>query len=82
MNFRQKSKVYGKWAFVKWKGNLAIYAVCQNCKYTYPAYDMPRNEDGTLNALKTIPSLDKLHKYCPNCGLKMKPFNGEKVYKM
>ena len=74
MNFRQKSKLKGKWAFIRYPSNLAIYAVCQNCGYSYPSYDMKENMLGTQ------PSLEKLHRYCPNCGLKMKPFNGTFVY--
>lgn len=80
MNYRQKSKVKGKWAFVKFPGNLAIYAVCQNCGFTYEASKMPRDEESKL-ILRPEPSLEKLHRYCPSCGLKMSPFNGDFVYR-
>lgn len=80
MNFRQKSKVKGKWAFIKYPADMAIYAVCQNCGLTYEASKMPRDEEGKL-ILRPEPSLEKLYRYCPNCGLKMRPFNGDYVYK-
>lgn len=74
MNYRQKCKTKGKWAFVKYSGNGAIYAVCQNCIYTYPCYTAEGT--GYLNIKPGIP-----HKYCPNCGLKMSLFDGYKVFK-
>lgn len=73
MNFRQKSKKYGKWAFVKYKGDLAIYSVCQHCGYTYPCYEYN-------HPFRTEPSTKKLYRYCPSCGLKMNPYNGEHIY--
>ena len=52
MNHRQKSKQYGKWVFVKYPGDLAVYAVCQHCGFTYPCY---RKEDGLI----FVPDLKK-----------------------
>ena len=75
MNYRQKCKAKGEWAFVKYKGDAAIYAVCQNCEFIqHGAYD--------LVELKATPRIDKLYKYCPRCGLKMHPFNGDEIYKI
>lgn len=74
MNHRQKSKQYGKWVFVKYPGDLAVYAVCQHCGFTYPCY---RKEDGLI----FVPDFKKVYKYCPECGLKMKLFNVNVVYK-
>lgn len=78
MNYRQKSKRFGKWSFVKYQGNMAIYAYCENCGYAYPCCTTNINN----NSFKVDPSLSQLHKYCPNCGLKMKPLNGTHVYKV
>lgn len=76
MNYRQKCKINGEWAFIKYKGDAAIYAVCQNCGFTqHGAYK-------DLGNFKMVPAIDKLYKYCPNCGLKMHLFNGEEVYKL
>ena len=73
MNYRQKCKTNGKWAFVKYKGDGAIYAACQNCGYTYASYQEDKNR-------KILPK--KPHKFCPNCGLKMSLFNEMEVYKI
>ena len=75
MNYRQKCKQKGEWAFAKYKGDSAIYAVCQNCGFIqHGVYDM----DG----LKTKVNANKCYKFCPGCGLKMHLFNGEEVYKL
>lgn len=73
MNYRQRSKLYGKWAFIKYSNDLMIYAVCQNCGFTYPC--------GKQSDVKYVPDLDKIYRYCPQCGLKMSLFDGEEVYK-
>ena len=78
MNYRQKSKIYGKWAFIKYRGNSAIYVVCQNCSFTYPCYEQNRNEDGSWSFTCTP---GNPYKYCPRCGLKMRLFNGNEIYK-
>lgn len=79
MNYRQKCKLKGEWAYVKYKGDAAIYAVCQNCGFTYACYKTKRNEDGSW-AFATEP--EKPYKYCPCCGLKMHLFNGNEIYKI
>ena len=74
MNCRQRSKLYGKWAFVKYPSDLMIYAVCQNCCFTYPC--------SKKSDMKYVPDLDNVYRYCLQCGLKMSLFNGEEVYKI
>lgn len=75
MNYRQKCKVKGKWAFVKYKGDAAIYAVCQNCGFVqHGVY--------TMNELQITVNTSKCYKYCPSCGLKMSLYNGDHVYKV
>ena len=76
MNYRQKCKTKGKWAFVKYFGDGAIYAICQNCGFVqHGVYDMTRR----LGV--AVLDINKVYKYCPYCGLKMGLFNGEHIYK-
>ena len=75
MNYRQKSKQKGKWAFIKYFGDEAIYATCQNCGYTYCS-----SKAQVKNGFKI--TLLKPHRYCPNCGLKMGLFDNNTIYKM
>lgn len=64
MNYRQKCKQKGKWAFVKYKGDAAIYAVCQNCGFTqHDVYD--------IDGLKIKVNANKCYKYCPGRGLNL-----------
>ncbi len=81
MKFRTKSKMFGKWAFVKYLGDGAVYAVCQHCGYTYACYKELRDQDGNYT-FKNVPDVSKAHRYCPKCGLKMSLWDNDKVYKI
>lgn len=73
----------GKWAFVKYNGDMAIYASCQNCGYTYSCYKNKQRDDpsdGTPKKYWTKCVPGKPYKFCPSCGLKMSLLNGEDVY--
>lgn len=76
MNYKQRSKLKGKWAFVRYEGDMAIYAVCQNCGFTQSG--VYSHEPGKIFCIKL--DTRKVYKYCPNCGLKMGLYNGEKIY--
>ena len=80
MNYRQKCKIKGEWAFVKYKGDYAIYAVCQNCGFIQ--HDVYENKRPPSQGFIIVPCIDKLYRYCPSCGLKMHLFDGERVYKV
>lgn len=63
MNYRQKCKNYGKWSYVQYEGDLAVYATCLHCGFIYNCSTF------NVQIMKSIPN--KPYKYCPNCGLKM-----------
>lgn len=50
-----------KWVFEKFKGDMAIYATCPNCDYTYNVTSAPDLETGEYK-------IDRQYKYCPECG--------------
>lgn len=67
--FKRKSK----WIFIKYKNNMAIYAVCQHCGFTYECSDIQ------TKPFKVTPK--EPYPYCPNCGRKMGLFDNYKIYK-
>lgn len=73
MNYRQKSKVFGKWRYIRQYGNAAIYAQCHNCGYTYPCYYTDPKNHFAITPKEP-------YKYCPDCGLKMSLYNGKVAY--
>ena len=80
MNYRMKSKKKGSWAFVKFKADVAIYAMCQNCGFLQSG--VYENIAPAGQGFKMIPRIDRLYRYCPGCGLKMHPYNGTNIYKI
>lgn len=55
------------WQFVKYKTDMAIYAMCCGCGYSYRCDKYDGN-----NGLKLIPYPEMLYRYCPICGAKKK----------
>jgi len=83
MNSRLKKKKIGKWAFIKYKGDMCVYAACQSCGFTYSASSQFQELiDGEIRWSLPRPDLNKLYNYCPCCGRRMRPFNGTEVYKI
>ncbi len=68
----------GKWMFVRWDGDTAVYAMCMDCRFTYGCFESQRDDNGALSFYNK-PS--KPFRYCPNCGLRMKKYDGKVVYR-
>ena len=60
------------WQFVKYKGDGAFHARC-SCGFRYSCYE---HDD----ALRIVPSPEKLYYYCPNCGERKTRYYEEPVY--
>ena len=60
-----------KWRFVKYKGNLAIYAHC-SCGFEY---DCSKNESD--KGFKIVIAPEKLYNYCLICGSKKTHYEEE-----
>jgi hypothetical protein len=58
------------WKFIKYKGDMAIYAQCR-CGFSYECYKQ--------NGLTFIPDPYRLYPYCPVCGSRKKRYNPEVV---
>ena len=48
-----------KWIFIKFKGDMAIYAACPKCKFIHAVSDINANFE---------PVVTKQYRYCPMCG--------------
>ena len=59
-----KRKRYNSWKFVKYKGDIAIYAKCK-CGFHYSCYI-----DDATNPFKVTPDPNQLYPFCPMCGSK------------
>ena len=53
------------WQFVKYKGDIAIYAKC-NCGFRYGCY----KNNSITQPFPIVPNIDGLYRYCPGCGSK------------
>lgn len=67
-----KRKKHGRWKdhywkFVKFQGDLAIYAKC-SCGFLYPCY----KGKTSVHDLHKVQDPEQLYRYCPNCGSKKK----------
>lgn len=61
-----KRKKHKSWKFVKYKGDIAIYAKCK-CGFSYPCY----NND-PIGSFNIVPDINQLYPFCPICGSKKK----------
>ena len=82
MNYRQKCKLHGAWAFIKFKHDSGLYAACQNCGFIQSGvYDWVKCDANDWNKIMKVHP-KKCYRYCPQCGLKMHLYNGDTIYKV
>lgn len=75
MNKKQRKKKIGYWAFIKHVGDGAIYPTCQKCSFAQrDSYDI------NVGTLGVTLNFNKLYKFCPKCGSKMKLYDGLNAY--
>ena len=62
-----------KWHFEKFKGNMAVFAICPNCRFYKNISYMTANAEVRID-----PS--NIYHYCPNCGEKNESdYNSENI---
>ena len=64
------------WRFGEYKGDIAIYAICPDCRFIY-ACDKEKYRGG----IPRVPAPEKLYPYCPLCGAR-KTWYEEEVEKI
>ena len=60
------------WTIIKYKGDIALYALCR-CGFRYSASESEgKTKEGTWSLKQKI---SKLYSYCPSCGARKKYYS-------